>query len=151
MKRHKKDINPDSGRFELPLAHLGRLYKLVKREQMVHAPWYVRVERKGKGYLRSTDTFDPELAQNKAKTIIDAILNGDSVTLQSTKLRDPLKYATVGQVCGIYERLATVVRPKGPVNTLQSILRNVFGDEAEIDAITVDRLTGKVVRDYQAN
>lgn len=151
MKRYKKDINPANGRFELPVVYLGREYKLSKREQSPAAPWYVRIERKGKAYLRSTDTADAELAQNKAKTLLGAILNGDKTLLESTKLRDPLKYATVAQVCDTYERLATVVRPRGPVNTLRFILRTVFGEKVVVDEITTDRLTGKVVRDYQAN
>src|SRR5580765_8396184 len=149
--RYKKDRHPETGRFEVPMASHGRTYKLVKRDQSVEAPWYLRIAHKGKDHWRSTDTNDAELAQNKARTLLTAILEGDSALLESTKLRDPLKYATVAQVCEIYERLATVVRPRGPVNTLRSILRIVFGPEADLDARTMDRLTGKVVRDYQAN
>src|SRR6266511_6394444 len=114
MKRYKKDINPQSGRFEIPITHDGRQYVLFKREQSSNAPWYLRVEHKGKPYWRSTNTPDAELAQNKAKTLIAAILNENQQTLDAARLRNPLQYSTVGQVCELYERLATVVRPRGP-------------------------------------
>jgi integrase len=151
VKRYKKDINPANNRFEVPMTWQGRACKLVKRDQSPDAPWYLRKAHKGRDYWRSTGTNEAELAQNKAKTLLGAIFNQDTAWLDSTKLRDPVKYATVDQVCPIYEQCSTVVRPRGPVNTLRSILRNVYGQDTDVGKLTMDKLTSKVVADYQSN
>lgn len=152
MKRFKKDINPANGKFEVPMAYVGRSFTLMKREQSAEAPWYLRMEHKGKAYWRSTDTADAELAQTKAKRLIDAILKEDTRLLEATKLRDPLKYATLGQVIGIYRSCAPIIRRTigSNVSALGVMIRSVRGEDVDVSAVTTDTLTGKMVREFQS-
>lgn len=151
MKRHKQDINPENGRFEVPLTYDGRNLTLIKREQSKDAPWYLRIEHRRKPYWRSTDTTDAELALNKAKTLIKAILEDDSHTLQSTRLREPVRYAKLGEVCALFEKLTSVGDPKKTLSALRCLVRGAFGAEAVMEQVSTERLTAKAVRDFQAN
>jgi len=150
LKRYKGDINPVNGRFEVPLIFNGRTYKLWKKEQTTEAHWYLRVTRKGTDIWRCMETNDADAARTKAPGFLDIIFNGDQAALDASRLRDPLKYATVAQVCALYEQLAKVVRPRDGIRSLCCLLRKVFGEAVNVLALTVDTLTGKVVRDFQA-
>lgn len=151
MNRFKKDINPDNGRFEVPMEYSGRKVTLIKREQAPAAPWYLRLVYRGKPYWRSTDTDDGDVAVHRARGLMDAILNEDKETIEATKLRDPLKYASLKQVFDIYRAQAVVVRRTigGNISALRSMLRVVRGTEVDVEAVKVDELTARFVRDYQ--
>ena len=65
MKRYKQDINPVTGKFALRMEVEGNTYTLFKKEQDKYAPWYVRLQRRGKDIWASLGTSDAELAQNR--------------------------------------------------------------------------------------
>jgi len=151
-KRHKNDLNAASGRFELPLAYAGRTYTLFKKgTQSADAPWYLRVTRKGKEIWRSCETNDAETARNKAAAHLELIFNGDQIARDAAKLRGAIKYATLGQICALYLQLSKVLNPKDPVSRLLCIVRKALGLDAlaDVAVLSVEILTGKLVRDYQ--
>lgn len=172
MKRHKGNINPTNNKFEVPFVHGGREYTLMKRDQAMNAPWYLRIRFRGKEYLRSSNTNDADLAISKAKKIVHAILHGDSRFLQETKLRDPVKYATLGPqralpapenqplpenqkvpstVFDLYRAQAPVARGtvNGNINALCNMLRVVFGEDTDTEKVSVLQLTPAFVRAFQ--
>ena len=73
------------------MTYAGKTHTLFKREQSKYAPWYVRMQRRGKDIWASLGTADAELAQNRAETKIEAVLTDDQDTLRRTRLRDPAK------------------------------------------------------------
>lgn len=151
MKRHKGNINPATNKFEVPFVHGGREYNLMKRQQTTDAPWYLRMWFRGKAYWRCSNTNDADLAVNKLKKIVDAILHGDSRFLSETKLRDPIKYATLGQVFEKYRTQSPVARltANANINALCNMLRVVFGENADTQSLLVTQLTPAFVRSFQ--
>src|ERR1043165_7269564 len=151
MKRHRSNINPANNQFEVPFVHGGREYTLRKRKQPTDAPWVLRILFRGQAYWRSTNTNDAELAVSKAKPIIDAVLHGNKRFLNETKLRDPLKYATLGQVFEKYRVKAPIARHtvKANINAFTNMARVVFGQEAKVGELTVLQLTPAFVRSFQ--
>jgi hypothetical protein len=150
-KRYPQDVSPQTGRFEVPLVHEGRLYHLIKREQSLIAPWYLRLGHNGKDVWRSTDTFDPELAKNKAKRLIDAVRSDDKWFLAETKLRDPVRYATLKQIFEVYRAKAAILHRtiENNIGALKAILRKTRGADLDVDGVTTAFLTGRLVRDFQ--
>lgn len=151
-KRFSKDVNPGSGKFEVPLMHDGRAYSLIKRIQTCTAPWYLRLGYRGKDVWRSTDTCDAELAKNRAKTLIDAIRNGDKRWLAESKLRDPLRYTSLKDVFALYRVKATIIRRtiENNIGALKSIFRKTRTEDVDTEKLTTADLTGRLVRDYQS-
>lgn len=151
IKRFAKDINPDNGRFELPFLYQGVVRTLIKRDQVADAAWQLRKTHKCKPCWRSTGTPDAELAVNKAKTLLDAIMAEDSHALQSSKLRDPLRYSTLNDVFDVYEAKAAIRRRtiNNNIGALKSICWKARGQGLSADELTTADLTGRLIRDYQ--
>jgi len=145
-----KYIN-DKGRWQLAVTVEGRSYNLIKRNQAADAVWYVRVEKGGTEHWRSTDTADPSVAAAVGRKIIVEIRAGNRQFLEETKLRDPVRYASVAQVLDLYAREAPVAHKTvlGCQSSMRSMLRAVLGPEADPATVIVTELTGKFVRDFQ--
>lgn len=146
-----------------PLPHfyvkyLGKEWKVFKREDRREAPYYVAPEKGGVRYRRCLGVNVQDLAEPKAKEVIELVLSGRIDELNEKKLRAPVKrtpagvvvpislakqIATVGQVIDAFEKEARGFlkgrTPGSYVNALRMVAREGLG-EPEMENRLVDRL-----------
>src|SRR5437016_12615315 len=103
IPRYEHNINPVSGRYEVPFTHLGKYFKLVKRVQGREGSWYLRMEHRAKAYWRSADTADADLALIRVKALIDAIFRQDQQLLEKTKLHASLQYSKLEEEWPVFQ------------------------------------------------
>ena len=113
-----------------------RFFKVTVRgkrftvKQRVGVPsFYIRLRRQGKVHLLSTGTDVPAAAAKEAVRLITLILDGRWTDLDAVKLR--CDYATVGQVCKVYELGEMTRHPKHSTGRLRKVVRLALGRDPE--------------------
>ena len=110
--------------------------------------YYARFQWQGKDIWRSTKFTTKDLAEPEAKKIYQVIVKGRTDALLKTRLKSP--YPTLKQITDTY-KVKSQIRKRtktNNINALRNICFQVLGQE--LDAVKVDVLTAKLVRDYQA-
>ena len=127
----------------------GRRRKLIRRKP--GGPFHVRFQHRGKDILRSLGTTIEYVAKDKAKQIIEAIINEDVCTSRALKVRSD--YSTLREIAEIYiEKFGRDARrrrtARNNVGALEKIVRVASGMTLENARSSI--LTGELVRKFEA-
>jgi len=127
----------------------GRRRKLIRRKP--GGPFLIRFQHRGKDILRSLGTTLEAVAKEKAKQIIDAIINEDIHASRALKVRSD--YSTLREIAKIYiEKFGTDERrrrtARNNVGALEKIVHVVKGLTLENARSSI--LTGELVRKFEA-
>jgi len=146
------------------IKHAGKEYKIFKRVDERDAPYYVKVQRRGKTYRRCLEVNVQDQAERKAKEIIDLVINDETTTLEAKKLRGAVKVttpaadATIGDIERAYEAKASVYLAERTVHinilALRLVVREGLGkptlDDAAVQALKLrEVLKGSVVARFE--
>ena len=165
MAMEKTIATPTDGQDLLPhfyMSYHGKRYRIFKRQADRSAPYYVNVMRRGKTYRRCLEVNVQDLAEPKAKEIIDLIMNDRTEELEALKLRGAPKaektsVATIGEIISAYRQKAAVfIRPRtinDNINALRLIIREAFGKSDlqpdGVDRLKSDVLTGRLIARFE--
>ena len=127
----------------------GRRRNLMKIKN--GGPFYVRFEHGGKSFVRSLGTTILAAAKEKAKQIVDAVINDKPEVALQLKVRND--FSTLREICDRYiEKFAQDRRTnrtaRGNVGALEKIVRVALG--LELDKARANVLTGELVRKFEA-
>lgn len=111
--------------------HRGRKYTLFKRVDSKESPYYLHVTRKGKRHKQSFETNVREVALDRARVVIDSIMDAKWDIVTSVKAHSTV--STLADVLLIYERIAGIEPRtiKNNILEINKILKCVTGVEID--------------------
>lgn len=148
----------------------GKNYKCFKRKADRTAPYYIRIDRRGRPYKRCLETNVQDQAERKAREIVDLALSDNTEALQAKKLRGgasaralagqaaPAKTAsTLGEIIRAYQSKAAVFLATRTLHinvlSLRLVVREGLGspalDDDAVNALKATVLTGTVVAKFE--
>ena len=126
----------------------GRRRKLSRIKN--GGPYYIRFEHGGKTFLRSLGTRIESVAKDKARQIVESIVDERPEVAQQLKRRND--YATLRELCEVYvsqygQDARTSRTARGNVGALEKIVR--LGTGLSLDNARANVLTGELVRNFE--